>query len=250
MSKNKTNGPALWCPVCHNKIYFWNCAEGQCGKPQPAPPAEVGIEVGSEVIIIGPNTKGDDYHIGYPESVKVEQIHSELGVLVGDDGWNDWFPASSLSHVPLAKPTQSAVGKLPDTIYDVEEFMAVTRSGESYVNADGFPVAKVVNHETAEFIAASLNSTLAKPAASPGTGDGWRAIDSAPLNESILVYIPNTEHYGEGIYRAMHVDMGTGKRWMTTGVHCGRDLGASTKPTHWMPLPPAPVVVQEREVGT
>jgi len=69
----------------------------------------------------------------------------------------------------------------------------------------------------------------------------WQPIHTAPTNDSVLVFIPNAEHYGEGIYRAMQVDMGTGRRWMTTGCHIGRDCGPDNQPTHWMPLPASPV---------
>jgi hypothetical protein len=80
------------------------------------------------------------------------------------------------------------------------------------------------------------------PADGHGTGGaGWEDISSAPTNASVLVFIPNAEHYGHGVYRAMLVDMGTGRRWMTTGCHVGRDCGPDNTPTHWMPLPPAPV---------
>lgn len=69
---------------------------------------------------------------------------------------------------------------------------------------------------------------------------GWMDIESAPVNQSVLIYIPNAEHYGPGIYRGMLVDMGTGKRWMTTALSMGRDCGETWSPTHWMPLPAAP----------
>ncbi len=68
----------------------------------------------------------------------------------------------------------------------------------------------------------------------------WQPIESAPTNASVLVFIPNADHYGHGVYRAMQVDMGTGRRWMTSGLHIGRDCGAENQPTHWMPLPPEP----------
>lgn len=70
----------------------------------------------------------------------------------------------------------------------------------------------------------------------------WRDIasDPPPVNESILVFIPNAEHYGAGIYRAMLVDMGTGRRWMTSALHMGRDTSPDSYPTHWLPLPTPP----------
>jgi hypothetical protein len=72
----------------------------------------------------------------------------------------------------------------------------------------------------------------------------WQPIETAPLNESVLVYIPNTEHYGDGIWRAIHVDMRAVKRWQTTGWACGRDLPSDVQPTHWMPLPEPPERVE------
>ena len=71
-------------------------------------------------------------------------------------------------------------------------------------------------------------------------GMTWQPIETAPTNESVLIFQPNWDHYGHGVYRAIHVDMGTGKRWMTTAWACGRDLGADAIPTHWMPLPAPP----------
>ena len=68
----------------------------------------------------------------------------------------------------------------------------------------------------------------------------WRPIETAPTNTSVLVFIPNAEHYGPGIYRAILVDMGTGRRWGTFGLHIGRDPGPECQPTHWLPLPPPP----------
>ncbi len=69
----------------------------------------------------------------------------------------------------------------------------------------------------------------------------WQPIETAPTNISVLVYIPNAEHYGEGIYRAILVDMGTGKRWHASTLHMGRDINPENRPTHWMPLPEPPV---------
>ena len=68
----------------------------------------------------------------------------------------------------------------------------------------------------------------------------WQPIETAPTNTSILVYIPNTEHYGPGIYRAIKVDMGTGVRWHTSALYGGWDIDAIYTPTHWMPLPEPP----------
>jgi len=68
----------------------------------------------------------------------------------------------------------------------------------------------------------------------------WQPIETAPINVSVLVFIPNAEHYGVGIYRAIHVDMGTGKRWHCTALHMGGDINPEYWPTHWMPLPEPP----------
>lgn len=69
----------------------------------------------------------------------------------------------------------------------------------------------------------------------------WQPIETAPVNESVLVYLPNWEYYGHAVYKAMLVDMGTGRRWMTTAWGCGRDLSADVIPTHWTRLPEPPV---------
>lgn len=69
---------------------------------------------------------------------------------------------------------------------------------------------------------------------------GWRPIESAPKNESVLIYIPNAEHYGPPIYRGMLVDMTTGPHWLANTLHMDRDCGSHNKPTHWMPLPEPP----------
>ena len=76
---------------------------------------------------------------------------------------------------------------------------------------------------------------------------GWQDIASAPTNQAILIFIPNAEHYGPGIYRAILVDMGTGRRWHTTGFAVGRDLTGDVAPTYWMhtPAPPTPTTKEE-----
>lgn len=79
------------------------------------------------------------------------------------------------------------------------------------------------------------------------TVQGWQPIETAPVNQSVLVYIPNAEHYGEGIYRAIWIESNYEwlspeqypRHWQTTGLHCGRDC-CSQLPTHWMPLPEPP----------
>ena len=68
----------------------------------------------------------------------------------------------------------------------------------------------------------------------------WQTIETAPENESILIYIPRFDHYGHGVLRAILVNMGTGRRWHSTCWHAGRDVGPEDLPTHWQPLPPPP----------
>lgn len=68
----------------------------------------------------------------------------------------------------------------------------------------------------------------------------WQPIETAPKDVSVFIYIPNAEHYGEGIYRAiLSSEFGS---WSTFGLHVGRAVGASYQPTHWRPLfnPPKP----------
>ena len=68
----------------------------------------------------------------------------------------------------------------------------------------------------------------------------WQPIETAPYNTAVLVYVPNWEHYGAGVYRAIRVNMGSGIRWHSSAWACGRDFGSDVQPTHWMPLPAAP----------
>lgn len=71
----------------------------------------------------------------------------------------------------------------------------------------------------------------------------WQPIETAPTNTSVLIFLPNWEHYGPAIYRAILVDMGTGRHWHTTGWAIGRDLEyPDVQPTHWQPLPDPPRV--------
>lgn len=75
----------------------------------------------------------------------------------------------------------------------------------------------------------------------------WQPADTAPFNESVLVFVPNLEHYGPGIYRAIRVNMGTGIRWTSTAWASGRDFSGDAQPTHWMPLPEPPDLEQQAE---
>jgi hypothetical protein len=108
-------------------------------------------------------------------------------------------------------------------------------------------------YETRDKIRAILDATLSAQQNAPSNDRamaerGWQPInDQTPTNRSVLIYIPNAEHYGPGIYRAILVDMGTGRRWHTTGFAVGRDLTGDVTPTHWMhtPAPPTPTTKEE-----
>jgi hypothetical protein len=80
---------------------------------------------------------------------------------------------------------------------------------------------------------------------SPRPALEWRPMSiEPPVNQSVLIYIPNAEHYGEGIYRAIWVESDwhpdKPRHWQTTGLHHGRDCLGDYQPTHWMPLPDPP----------
>lgn len=92
-----------------------------------------------------------------------------------------------------------------------------------------------------QLLLARLDGIIAVEEAITANGTAWQPIETAPKNESVLIYIPNAEHYGVGVYRGMLVDMGTGPHWSANAVAMGRDLGRDTMPTHWMPLPVPPV---------
>lgn len=88
---------------------------------------------------------------------------------------------------------------------------------------------KTLNEQTMEAIHAK-----------PG-GDAWLPVDeNTPVNESVLIYLPGYEHYGPPIYRAILVDMGTGRRWHVTALGMGRDLDPRDWPKWWQPLPAPP----------
>jgi hypothetical protein len=89
-----------------------------------------------------------------------------------------------------------------------------------------------------------LSSLFTQPGTSPTreqSKDGWQDIASAPKNSAVLIYMPNRDYYGnDGVYAGMHVDMGSGPRWMTFGWAIGRDVGPDNEPTHWRSLPTPP----------
>jgi len=69
----------------------------------------------------------------------------------------------------------------------------------------------------------------------------WRPADEAPENVAVLIHIPGADYYGnDGVYAAMLVNMGTGRRWMTFGWSVGRDCAIDAQPTSWRPLPTPP----------
>ena len=95
------------------------------------------------------------------------------------------------------------------------------------------------------------NAPLGEPRAESGPQDvnvpemavsEWQPIETAPVNQSVLVFIPNQEHYGHGVYRALRPHFGTLRPWQVTALHSGSDCHSGSQPTHWMPLPIAPSV--------
>lgn len=79
----------------------------------------------------------------------------------------------------------------------------------------------------------------------------WRPIEECPVNVSVEIWLPDFEHYGPGIYRAILVDNGTGRRWHTTAWACGRDLDPMYWPKLFRLLPASPVscVPKAKETG-
>lgn len=80
-----------------------------------------------------------------------------------------------------------------------------------------------------------------------GPSGKWQPIATAPVNESVLVFIPHQEHYGIGVYRALRPHFGSLRPWQVTGLHFGRDCHEDESPTHWMPLPEAPSLIPSRD---
>jgi hypothetical protein len=71
----------------------------------------------------------------------------------------------------------------------------------------------------------------------------WQTIDTAPFNEAVLVFVPNREHYGHAVYRAIRCNFHPNERapyWHSCGLAVGRDIPSDSEPTHWMPLPEPP----------
>lgn len=71
--------------------------------------------------------------------------------------------------------------------------------------------------------------------------NGWcHDMSAAPLNRALHIFVPGDDYYrNRGVYSGIHVNMGTGPRWMTFGWAIGRDLGPENQPTAWR-YPPAP----------
>lgn len=71
----------------------------------------------------------------------------------------------------------------------------------------------------------------------------WQTIETAPINTAVLVFVPNWDHYGPGIYRAIRVNFGpdrAAEHWHSSAWAMGRDFATDCQPTHWMPLPDPP----------
>lgn len=97
--------------------------------------------------------------------------------------------------------------------------------------------AQVISRDSEADLARRIKTFMADNASIGDAGCEWMLIESAPVNESVLVYIPNAEHYGAGIYRAIKNKYD--KTWSTFGMSVGRACG-DRQPTHWMPLPAPP----------
>ncbi len=69
-----------------------------------------------------------------------------------------------------------------------------------------------------------------------GEHQAWRPIDTAPQDEVILIYAAG--------FQIAHYNL-AGKKWIGYGWETSdtRRLNNSATPTHWMPLPSAPPVV-------
>lgn len=93
-----------------------------------------------------------------------------------------------------------------------------------------------------QFSKAELVHMLANRKPDVALQPAWQDIATAPDNVAILVFIPHREHYGPGIYRAMHANFPgrSEPHWHSSGVAVGRDIDVSSLPTHWMPLPAPP----------
>lgn len=80
----------------------------------------------------------------------------------------------------------------------------------------------------------------------------WQLRDTAPANQSVLVYMPDEDHYGRPVYRAIWVEsdyLVDGKyprHWQVTGLHMGRDV-QDERISHWMPLPESASLTERQE---
>ena len=79
----------------------------------------------------------------------------------------------------------------------------------------------------------------------------WQPIGTAPDNQAVLVFVPNWDHYGPGVYRAIHVNFQgrSDPRWHSSAWACGRDFSAECQPTLWMPFPDLPSVIPAPEAA-
>ena len=80
---------------------------------------------------------------------------------------------------------------------------------------------KLLCDEAADRLEALSQAATAEP-------EGWREIESAPMGADVLLYVPR--RLGDTVAMGRNT---TGTQWWA------RNIG-DLKPTHWMPLPPAP----------
>jgi len=90
------------------------------------------------------------------------------------------------------------------------------------------------------------------PAAMADTAAGWQPIGTAPKNTPIIVHGYNIVGHTspDGPYRHYITTLGElhdfGCDDLTKPECCGIVQGVVEHPTHWMPLPDAPVVAKDR----
>lgn len=70
--------------------------------------------------------------------------------------------------------------------------------------------------------------------------DPWQQIESAPLNEPVIVsgFIHDDESGASGRWRCIARTRGTG--WYECTAEGDQDFRSLYPPTHWMPLPEPP----------
>lgn len=65
----------------------------------------------------------------------------------------------------------------------------------------------------------------------------WRPIETAPVNEGVLVFIPKHPDWESGVYVGYWSD---GEVWSTYGRLSISSCHSGTEPTFWQPLPQPP----------